>query len=49
MVDIHPNVVVEIRDSQKGETFKVNGHKLKPYMDQGFEKRVATIFLDEPT
>ena len=49
VIDVSPNGTIEIQSLKDNETFKVNGHRLKPYL--GFEvscKGVGSVELAEP-
>ena len=39
--------IVELRNEGDGSTFKVNGHRVKPYIDVGvdWQKEVGSIFF----
>ena len=39
--------MVEVSHDTKG-TFKVNGHQLKPYLDDAFDKHKIAIELSSP-
>ncbi|RVX20807.1 hypothetical protein CK203_002384 [Vitis vinifera] len=44
---VHPNGVVELLNSNSIDTFKVNGHRLKPFIEP-FKQEKEEINLLEP-
>ncbi|XP_024035501.1 uncharacterized protein LOC112096308 [Citrus clementina] len=44
---VFPSGVVEVSHNTKG-TFKVNGHRLKPYLDDAFDKHKIATELSSP-
>ena len=44
---VFPYGAVEIRDPRNDNVFKVNGHRLKPFLD-GFRKESEVVLLDDP-
>ena len=47
VVRVFPHGAVEVNHEQKG-TFKVSRHRLKPYIEGGFDKKKSTILLNSP-
>ncbi|XP_024017246.1 uncharacterized protein LOC112090346 [Morus notabilis] len=47
VVRVFPYGVVEVTHDAKG-TFKVNGQRLKPYINGGFDQKKTTILLNSP-
>ena len=45
--NVFPYGVVEINNHTIGEAFKVNGHRLKPFLEV-FEPELESIQLDDP-
>ena len=44
---VHPHGVVEIEDPTNGTVTKVNGQRLKPFME-GFDSLLESIRLEDP-
>ncbi|XP_070054078.1 uncharacterized protein [Nicotiana tomentosiformis] len=42
---VSPCGAIEIQDEEGNESFKVNGHKLKPYLIGGFDKQPSSIVI----
>ncbi|XP_020985865.1 uncharacterized protein LOC110274862 [Arachis duranensis] len=47
MVNVRPYGVVEVAHPFNETTFKVNGHKVKPYRTQPFNKEVEVFLLED--
>ncbi|CAN6543874.1 unnamed protein product [Malus baccata var. baccata] len=45
---IFPHGVVEISNEAQGNTFKVNGHRLKPYVESPFDTAYESLTLKAP-
>ncbi|CAN6687713.1 unnamed protein product [Malus baccata var. baccata] len=45
---IFPHGAVEISNETKGNTFKVNGHRLKPYVESPFDTAYESLTLKAP-
>ncbi|BBG92801.1 transposable element gene [Prunus dulcis] len=48
VLTVYPYGTVEIKNDRDGTTFKVNGHRLKPYVAAAFLEEETTILLDDP-
>ncbi|XP_021810754.1 uncharacterized protein LOC110754063 [Prunus avium] len=48
VVQVFPHEAVEIQNIQNGNTFKVNGHRLKPYLDAPYDLVKDAINLQDP-
>ena len=46
---IHPHGVVELENPVNGEIFKVNGQRLKPFLELPKSVDEEVVFLKEPT
>ncbi|XP_024178407.1 uncharacterized protein LOC112184382 [Rosa chinensis] len=49
VVEVFPHGAIVVKNLRNGETFKVNGHRLKPYLDHTFEACKEVQFLDDTT
>ena len=45
---VFPHGAIEITNEDKGNTFKVNGHRLKPYVEAHFDTANESLTLKEP-
>ena len=45
--EIYPYGAINIEDPKDGNVFKVNGHRLKPFLE-GFEPELESILLEDP-
>nr|XP_009601215.1 uncharacterized protein LOC104096536 [Nicotiana tomentosiformis] len=45
MKHVSPYGAIEIQDEEGNESFKVNGHRLKPYLVGGFDKQSSNIVI----
>ncbi|CAL9011890.1 unnamed protein product [Prunus brigantina] len=48
VLTVYPYGTVEIKNDRDGTTFKVNGHRLKPYVAAAFLEEETTVLLDDP-
>ncbi|KAI5356475.1 hypothetical protein L3X38_009371 [Prunus dulcis] len=48
VTQVFPHGAVQITNEDKGNTFKVNGHRLKPYMKTPFDIAAESLTLKEP-
>lgn len=48
IVQVFPHGAVEIQNIKDGTTFKVNGHRLKPYLESPFDIEKTSLPLSEP-
>ena len=48
IVKVFPHGAVEIKDPTNDGVFKVNGHRLKPFLEMLSEKDVEYLFLYVP-
>ena len=48
VTQVFPHGAVQITNEDKGNTFKVNGHRLKPYMETPFDIAAESLTLKEP-
>ncbi|KAI5319291.1 hypothetical protein L3X38_038999 [Prunus dulcis] len=48
VTQVFPHGAVQITNEDKGNTFKVNGHRLKPYVETSFDIAVESLTLKEP-
>lgn len=48
VVQVFPHGAVEIQNIQSGNTFKVNGHRLKPYLEASYDLAKDAINLPDP-
>ena len=44
---VYTHGAVKVYDSKTGDTFKVNGQRLKAYLGESFNKRVDSIDLTD--
>jgi hypothetical protein len=49
VTNIFPHGAVEISNLRTGETFKVNGHRLKPFYEAFVERNVEVVSLYDPS
>ena len=47
VVEVFPHGAIAIKNLNGGEPFKVNGHRLKPYMDSTFDTQEEVIILQD--
>ncbi|XP_024172206.1 uncharacterized protein LOC112178273 [Rosa chinensis] len=47
VVEVFPHGAIEVRNLDDGRTFKVNGHRLKPYHDSTFDSHHEVTYLDD--
>ncbi|XP_062028330.1 uncharacterized protein LOC133744206 [Rosa rugosa] len=47
VVEVFPHGAIEVRNLNDGRTFKVNGHRLKPYHDSTFDSHHEVTYLDD--
>ena len=45
---VFPHRAIEIEDPKNGTTFKVNGQRLKPFLELK-SRKVETTFLEDPS
>lgn len=48
ILKVFPYGVVEIQHDTMGTAFKVNGQRLKPYLELNFDQQKASIMLNDP-
>ena len=48
IVKVYPHGAVEIRDLKTGSVFKVNGFRLKPYLDNTIDEQLEEIDIYDP-
>ncbi|XP_020417839.1 uncharacterized protein LOC109948603 [Prunus persica] len=48
VLTVYPYGTVEIKNDRDRTTFKVNGHRLKPYVAAAFLEEETTVLLDDP-
>ncbi|BBG96342.1 transposable element gene [Prunus dulcis] len=48
VTQVFPHGAVQITNEDKGNTFKVNGHRLKPYVETPFDIAAESLTLKEP-
>ncbi|CAL9012139.1 unnamed protein product [Prunus brigantina] len=48
ITNVFDHGAVEIQNIKDGSTFKVNGHRLKPYFDANFDANIESQALKEP-
>ncbi|KAI5341711.1 hypothetical protein L3X38_009586 [Prunus dulcis] len=48
VTQVFPHGAVQITNEDKGNMFKVNGHRLKPYMETPFDIAAESLTLKEP-
>ncbi|XP_008244723.1 PREDICTED: uncharacterized protein LOC103342845 [Prunus mume] len=48
VLTVYPYGTIEIKNDRDGTTFKVNGHRLKPYVTAAFLEEESTVLLDDP-
>ncbi|CAL8112410.1 unnamed protein product [Prunus armeniaca] len=48
VTQVFPHGAVQITNEAKGNTFKVNGHRLKPYVETPFDTATESLTLKEP-
>ncbi|KAI5324228.1 hypothetical protein L3X38_033301 [Prunus dulcis] len=48
VTQVFPHGAVQITNEDKGNTFKVNGHRLKPYMEIPFDIAAESLTLKKP-
>lgn len=48
VVEVFPHGAIEVRNLDDGGTFKVNGHRLKPYHENTFDFYKEVLYLDAP-
>ncbi|CAN6572938.1 unnamed protein product [Malus baccata var. baccata] len=48
VTEIFPHEAVEISNEAQGNTFKVNGHRLKPYVESPFDTAYESLTLKAP-
>lgn len=48
VVHVFPHGAVEIKNVKTEEKFKVNGQRLKPYIESLYDKEVLVVHLEEP-
>ncbi|BFG34712.1 hypothetical protein CerSpe_209860 [Prunus speciosa] len=48
ILQVFPSGVIEVRHDEKGTVFKVNGQRLKPYLEVNFDQQRTSITLHDP-
>ncbi|CAL9029911.1 unnamed protein product [Prunus brigantina] len=48
VTQVFPHGAIQITNEAQGNTFKVNGHRLKPYMETPFDTATESLTLKEP-
>ncbi|XP_021834473.1 uncharacterized protein LOC110774242, partial [Prunus avium] len=48
ILQVFPSGVIEVRHDEKGTVFKVNGQRVKPYLEVNFDQQRTSIPLHDP-